>query len=347
MPYGQLKKNRPIATLIKWYEDKDSGKVTESRKEIQTRFDYLDWKDQKRILLSFLKAGKSDRAWAYSKIYRLWDDSFLEPMKSLWEQHHEDLCAWSVIDHFPINYVIEHTKELEEINGYYHICKRLAEIPEYFIDKTKLQGKEYLLVMLHTHREVSEEEARDIFYEYAHNFCMTVPEYISCVNHKSRGGAFSVEDIDTLNSILWQFHLLGLEKLRESILIWNQDVMSAIYKSEELELLNKESVSDEEYNLRRLIIGLKYLYLALDDKYKEPDDKPHIDYLFDRCKKQSVKENMEKTYKPAPVEIVGEQREKAIAVLEKMKAENPAVAKLVNSMGLGAEIDTFAEDLPF
>lgn len=59
MPYRQQKRNKPIASLIKWYMDKKSRKVSESRKEIQKRFDYLDWKDQKRILFAFLKAGKA------------------------------------------------------------------------------------------------------------------------------------------------------------------------------------------------------------------------------------------------------------------------------------------------
>lgn len=99
MPYRQQKRNKPIASLIKWYMDKKSRKVSESRKEIQKRFDYLDWKDQKHILFAFLKAGKSDRQWACSKIYRQWDNCFLEPIKALWEQYHENVCAWSVIEH--------------------------------------------------------------------------------------------------------------------------------------------------------------------------------------------------------------------------------------------------------
>ena len=107
MPYQQIQRNRPIATLIKWYIDKKSGKVSEARKEIQRRFDYLDWKDQKRIILAFLNAGKNDRAWAYSKVYRQWDDSYLEPMRRLWEQYHEDKCTWSVTEHFPIDYIKE------------------------------------------------------------------------------------------------------------------------------------------------------------------------------------------------------------------------------------------------
>ena len=88
MPYQQIPRNRPIASLIKLYLDKKSGKVSEARKEIQKRFDYLDWKDQKRIILAFLQSGKSDREWAYGKIYRQWDVCYFEPVKALWQKYH-------------------------------------------------------------------------------------------------------------------------------------------------------------------------------------------------------------------------------------------------------------------
>ena len=54
MRYKRKKRNAPIATLIKNYINKKSGKVTESREEIKWRFNWLDWKDQKRILSAFL-----------------------------------------------------------------------------------------------------------------------------------------------------------------------------------------------------------------------------------------------------------------------------------------------------
>ena len=65
MKSKERKRNTPIATLIKNYINKKSGKVPESRKEIQRRFDHLDWKDQKKIMQAFLESGKADRLWAY------------------------------------------------------------------------------------------------------------------------------------------------------------------------------------------------------------------------------------------------------------------------------------------
>lgn len=58
MKSKERKRNTPVATLIKNYINKKSGKVPASRKEIQKRFDYLDWKDQKKIMQAFLESGR-------------------------------------------------------------------------------------------------------------------------------------------------------------------------------------------------------------------------------------------------------------------------------------------------
>lgn len=57
----RYKRNTPVNTLLKRYLDKKSGKVSEARREIKYRFDYLDWSVQKRILTAFLASGKTDR----------------------------------------------------------------------------------------------------------------------------------------------------------------------------------------------------------------------------------------------------------------------------------------------
>ena len=95
----------PIATLIKNYVDKKSGKVSEARDEIKWRFRAQDWTVQKKILAAFLEGGKTDRRWAYSELLDLWDNSFEEKVKELWEKYHEDRCKWVVIRYLPLDYV--------------------------------------------------------------------------------------------------------------------------------------------------------------------------------------------------------------------------------------------------
>ena len=102
MIYKTQKRNTPIATLIKNYINKKSGKVAESRNEIQRRFEHLDWKDQKKILMASLDSCKSDRSWAYKRLLRYWDKSFEPKVKEIWDKYHEPMCAWPIIRFFPI-----------------------------------------------------------------------------------------------------------------------------------------------------------------------------------------------------------------------------------------------------
>ena len=97
MEYKKRTHNRPISIAIKGYLDKDGGKVTASRKEIEWRFNALDWKCQKQILFAFLQSGMSDRKWAYKKLYALWDDCFIPQIKDLWESYHEIEVSWLII----------------------------------------------------------------------------------------------------------------------------------------------------------------------------------------------------------------------------------------------------------
>ena len=103
----------------------------------------------------------------------------------------------------------------------------------------------------------------------------------------------------------------------------------------------------EEYNKKRLAIGLKFLYLALDKKYKCETDKPITDQLFAKVERQSTKEVWHKSQKPIPSPMTEEQKRESAAMLEQMKAENPAIAKLISSMALEYENDLLSEELPF
>ena len=147
MKFQKPKRNTPIVTLIMNYVNKKSGKVSVSREEIKWRFDHLDWKDQKKILIAFLDSGISDREWAYSKMLDNWDESFLPKIKELWETYHEYKCSWSVIRYFPLEYIKEHIEEFTDERDYFFICLRLAKDKDYTIDLSKLSKRDYLAVL--------------------------------------------------------------------------------------------------------------------------------------------------------------------------------------------------------
>ena len=172
MIYKIQKRNTPVTTLIKNYINKKSGKVSESRNEIQRRFEHLDWKDQKKILMAFLDSCKSDRQWAYSKLYHHWDKSFEAKVKDVWDRLHEPMCAWSIIRFFPISYVKENMASFTDERNFYFISLRLAEDPDYVIDRSKLRTVDYLAVLCNSGRTISEDEAIDMLFEIVHDLCI-------------------------------------------------------------------------------------------------------------------------------------------------------------------------------
>ena len=120
-----------------------------------------------------------------------------------------------------------------------------------------------------------------------------------------------------------------------------------MYFSEEFKNLNTGNISDTEYNVERMAIGLKYLYLALDDKYKKPDDASSIEKLIRRVERLAPYGDLYKKQDTEPVPLTREQREESAIMLEQMKAKNPAVSRLITLMGLDAKDDLHCDELPF
>ena len=137
--------------------------MVKARKEIRDRFEFLDWKEQKRILHICLDSCATDRQWAYGKLRRMWDKSFEGKIRHLWEDLHEPHSQWPIIRHFPLRYIMEHENDFVEDGDYYFICLRLvAEVQGFQIEKGRLTPLQYLKVLSRGNRNLSEEEARDV-----------------------------------------------------------------------------------------------------------------------------------------------------------------------------------------
>ena len=120
-----------------------------------------------------------------------------------------------------------------------------------------------------------------------------------------------------------------------------------MYQGEELKSLGKEAISDDEYHEKRIAIGLKYLYFALDDKYKKPTDKLPIKKLNESVERIGKTQFWHKSGKTAPEADDYVNSPDAPKILEEMIANNPAVGKLVNSFTLAGQENKTTEDLPF
>ncbi len=168
----RLRHNRPAATLLKEFCNKKSGKVTDARRELQRRFDGLDWPLQKKIIIAHMESGKSDRHWAYSMLIPHWDDCFTEMVANLWEQYHEARCAWTIIRRMPEQYLLDHFEELDNGNNYYYLCVRLANNPAFTIDKNRLSPISQFWLKNRLSQEITLQDLKDAIYRAVLNECM-------------------------------------------------------------------------------------------------------------------------------------------------------------------------------
>lgn len=164
MDNKERRHNLPISRVIKGYLDKDGGKVAASRKEIEWRFNALDWRYQKQILFAFLQSGMSDRKWAYKKLFAFWDDCFIPVLKDLWEQYHEMELSWIVIRFFPTDYLKKDFKNLNKGRNYYFLYQRLRDDADFVLDRTRLDEADLLAVKYELGENITDGYVMDLFF---------------------------------------------------------------------------------------------------------------------------------------------------------------------------------------
>lgn len=269
---GTMRRNRPITKMIRWYCDKQSGHVTEARQEIQRRFEGLDWTHQKKIVEAFLASSKSDRVWMYKCLLDLWDDSFEPLVRELWEQYHEERCAWVIIRHFKYDYIMSHLDELASGRNYFFICQRFASRNDFIIDSKLLTPMDGLIVHAYSGKAVSDEKVLDMLFELVRECCLMADG--QKIKEHGNDSFAHVLLFERMRQGLYYARMINATDAIEHITQWDKDVIQAISTSPEHHaMLKKGQVSDEyRFGAAYFHVAAKYAFKALDDKYKQPDD---------------------------------------------------------------------------
>ena len=339
----QIKRNAPIAQLIKDFANKKSGKVTESRVEIKRRFEFLDWKVQKKIMQIFLDSGKVDREWACSMLIDHWDKSFEKKIKALWEEWHEVKCSWIIQRYFPVKFLVDHFDEFTGDRDYYFLCLRLAENKEFIIDKSKLSKTDYLSVIYHTSRNIEENEAEQILYEVVHDTCLDCEPWSAVDKYKDvqKGEIMGPSLFHNVALILYYLRKLDHTNVTNAFDAWNERVQMAIFESPEFKKIKLREINEGDYKYEMIKFARKYSYLSLDDKYKKETD-PTIEEML-KPKHYYIIAPMQEPQTAEP----GREEESPIAsdpdLLDELISQNPAVERLVKSF----ELETNTDELPF
>jgi hypothetical protein len=336
MIYKPLKRNTPVATLIKNYINKKSGKVSESRNEIQRRFEHLDWKDQKKILMASLDSCKSDRYWAYKKLTKYWDKSFEAKVKEVWDKLHEPMCAWSIIRFFPISYVKENLASFTNDRDFYFVSLRLAEDPKYVIDRSKLRTVDYLAVLCNSGRTISEDEAIDMLFEIVHDLCINGFSIFEQTHINHDENVFNLSNHLSINRAHNYLFRMGHLKAIRFFDEWNRKVYYYVMDSPEYAILKKWGFPRFDLFEQSILIVRKYAYLALDDKYKLPTDTSMTGLSLDNL-----------TFHQPPLDIpstiTNDMYPSDPLFLEKIKQTNVEVQKLMDAF----ELELVNGDIPF
>lgn len=319
MDFKAPKHNTPIATLIRNYQNKKSGKVVESRREIQRRFKCLDWVHQKKILLAFINASVTDRDWASRKMYVFWDKSFIPIVKTLWELYHEEPLSWLIIRYFPKNYLKLNMDALVKRRNYYYLCQRFIDDEDFVIDKERLYESDLINLYTISKKQVADEVISEAFFSLIRKIC--IKDYNSTYMYE---WDIELEDINNMSiltnrKVICTLYVIEYDLNKSSLAnylrMWSRKVMDDAKNSNEFRMIKQMAL--QGYNYRPNIINLikKYCLKHLDQN-------------------ETILE--EPVCELIPSRIMAPERNRSTPriTLNEMCSRNPVIGKLINELGM-------------
>ena len=258
--------NQPIRRLLRDFEDRKSGKVVESRREIRRRFDYLDRPQQVRFLKACFQSCKSDREWAYEEVTAHWDPKFRDIISDLWHEFHEGGARRCIVKHFPIEFVAQEIESLDNKETYYDLCLRLCYYGKFSIDKNRLTPLQVLSLYVKTGYEASDAEIIAQLYRLLIN--VATDDYL-LFEKIDRDAKPRCEDFSPCRKASYFI----MEMQRYSILgqwkSWDIHLQHMLESSSEYHTIKTSPISDYEYREQMSSLLKKYMieYLPKDGAY--------------------------------------------------------------------------------
>lgn len=333
MEYKIRKHNTPISTLIKQYLDKQGGKVVISRKEIEWRFNALDWRYQKQILFAFLASGMSDRAWAYKKLFVFWDNCFIPVIQDLWEKYNnEDMLTWLIIRYFPIEFLKENYMRLNKGRNYYYLCARMSDVKGFVIDKSLLNECDLLRIKQVLGEDTSLDYSKDLFFLLVYKYCKGVYNfraYRPVGWDRNNQPVLSILDRPLINKMLLEIENQSIRgydltfELRE----WIKTVTDKFLSLHE-GITKKSWETDEEPMMRKM--QMDFCYEQIDSEYRDIWD------TFDCHNQQQFLDYLDKKYTKNETEEKHKERKTKDAPTNNFDRiiQNPNVSKLFEKLDL-------------
>ena len=282
------KHNRPIHIVLKEYVERHKGKVVAARKELQRRFNGLDWNIQKKILLAHLISSKSDREWAYPLLLNYWDESFKPYIRELWETFHEERCSWIIVRYFSKDYIFNNLHLLNYERNYMFVCLRFGLDKDFSIDKDKLKPKDALYVHYKLGMRIEPDEASALLYEIVIDAILNYYRSDLDLRPSEHGRVTELypERIRQFGLALYYIKEMCIEPTMSEFSEWCKSVKKIMNSSLEWKELQQRSLLDWEFNLRAYRIVLKYVGIHLPVSVMDNliNKYPQLKILVDKLK---------------------------------------------------------------
>ncbi|MBO4568652.1 MAG: hypothetical protein J5674_01505 [Candidatus Methanomethylophilaceae archaeon] len=134
-------------TLLRYYTDKKSRKVSMAVKELMRRFPSETQESQRTILRAFLSGGRKEMEWAGRHLRDHWTRSLSGPVAERWKATRNPVLGQVALRHLPTAFLLEEQEALAEALGYAAVCARLGSHPAFRLDSARLTVPEYFYVM--------------------------------------------------------------------------------------------------------------------------------------------------------------------------------------------------------
>ncbi len=138
------KGNEPIETLLRWYGNKKSKKVSYAFRQLTKRYETQSFNNQKRILRAFLSGGKYASEWAATRLRKRWIPGLENKIKAAWGAHKGPIMAMTILYMMHEDFVMQEQEGLvrashDPQSAYAILCGRLGGEPDFVIDESRLR----------------------------------------------------------------------------------------------------------------------------------------------------------------------------------------------------------------
>lgn len=241
--------NEPITTLLRWYQDKGSKKVSYAYKRLAKRFDAQSFTDQKKIIGAFLTGGKKSSEWAATRLRQNWIPGFEDDIEAAWNEYKGPSMALTIMYMMPEEFVMKEQNELVEAaclpDAYAILCGRLGRTPGFTMDESRLSILDWFYVVGKLVLSEKIPEINGKVDQYIRN--LNAEDYFG---YKNTDG-YSLVYILGMSRIIW-----ALKKLNYT------DGLVRIAQMEQSAITHTKDVDKEE---ERISSAISYLKALVDD----------------------------------------------------------------------------------